>query len=155
MTAMKPPQRPVMSASTGLLLALGVAACSAQGADGGTSSFRANLPSQSTTQTERPARESRTFIPPRTTRAAPVPVTVPATSVREVSRVVVNLSDVPAKTSSLTRVPQSGRLYDLRAACVMRADGRDHAATFELTDSAPDSAPPCRSECRVTARSTS
>ncbi|GAA1966428.1 hypothetical protein GCM10009817_02800 [Terrabacter lapilli] len=80
---------------------------------------------------------------------------VPTKSSREISRVVVNLSDVPGKTSTLTRVPQAGRLHDLRAACVMRPDIRDRAATLTLTDSSPGARPtlslrvPCDGEQHI------
>jgi hypothetical protein len=144
MTAMNPPKRSIIaSVSTGLVLLLGVAACSAQGADGNSSTFQANLPTQSTTRSiDQPATASMTAIPEQTTSTALVTLTVPAKSDREISRVVVNLSKVPGKTSTLTRVPRPGQPYDLRAACVMRADVvRDRAATLELTDSAPGSAP--------------
>ncbi|WP_374969510.1 hypothetical protein [Terrabacter sp. BE26] len=142
----------VASVSTGLLLLLGVAACSAQGADLHCSTFQV-LPTQSTTGSMTPVPEA----PAQTsgTAAAAAVLPVPSKRSREISRVVVNLSAVPGKTSALTRVPQAGRLHDLRAACVMRADIRDRVATLTLTDSSPGATPtvslrvPCDGEQHI------
>jgi hypothetical protein len=152
MMAMTPAKRSaVASVSIGLLLLLPVAACSAPGAEGASSTFRVNLPTQSTTGAMTPVPEA----PEQTGFTAAAALTVPTKSSREISRVVVNLSDVPGKTSTLTRVPQAGRLHDLRAACVMRADIRDRAATLTLTDSSPGATPtlslrvPCDGEQHI------
>lgn len=147
----------VASMATGLVVLLSVAACSTQGADGDSSTFRANLPAQSPTLlTDESTTGSMTPVPegPGQTSATAALI-VPTKSSREISRVVVNLSDVPGKTSTLTRVPQAGRLHDLRAACVMRPDIRDRAATLTLTDSSPGAEPtlslrvPCDGEQHI------
>jgi len=159
MTAMNPAKRSVVaSVSAGALLLWAVAACSAQGADGDSSTFHVNLPTQSTTLPSDPSTGSMTPVPEapeQTSASAAAALLVPTKSSREISRVVVNLFDVPGKTSSLTRVPQAGRLHDLRAACVMRAEIRDRAATLTLTDTSPGATPslslrvPCDGEQHI------